>query len=57
MEMMACTCSDLPAHDHFMGMHELDGVWQARWDRKDVGRIWVDWKKVARALMRDCGER
>lgn len=52
MEMIGCNCDGLPTHDHFMG-HELkDGVWGPRWDLNDIGRVWVDWKAVARALLK-----
>lgn len=56
MEMIACTCDGLPAHDHFMGQELKDGVWGPRWDLNDVGRVWVDWKAVARALTREAGQ-
>jgi hypothetical protein len=49
--MIGCTCENLPAHDHHMGNAVINGVYQAVYDRNDVGRIWVDWKAVAKALM------
>lgn len=52
MEMVGCQCDGLPAHDHYMGKAQDErGVWGAVWDPSDVGRVWVDWKAVARALM------
>lgn len=56
MNMIACTCDNLPAHDHFMGQELKDGVWRPRWDLNDIGRIWVDWKQVARGLLNDGSE-
>jgi hypothetical protein len=57
MEMYACTCDGLPAHDHFMG-HRVgaDGVYGPVWDQEDIGHVWVDWKKVSRALMQELGK-
>jgi hypothetical protein len=57
MVEIACTCDDLPAHDHFMGWADQDyhGVkaWGPVYDSEDIGRIWVPWKDVARALITD----
>lgn len=50
MEVLACHCSGLPAHDHYMGFHCVNGIWQAKYDPDDVGRIWIDYKRLARAL-------
>lgn len=51
MILTACNCDGLPAHDHLMG-HRLDesGVMGPWWDMDSIGRVWVDWKAVARAL-------
>jgi hypothetical protein len=48
---VACTCGGLPAHDHYMGQGPDErGVWGPVWDLEEVGRVWIDWKEVARAL-------
>lgn len=59
MEMIACTCGGLPSHDHLMGGHvqHADGSFGPRWDYDDIGHVWVDWKAVARALMKDEHDR
>lgn len=51
MEMIACQCDGLPAHDHFMG-HAPDerGFMGPVWDMDDIGRVWVPWKEVAKAF-------
>jgi hypothetical protein len=55
MEEIACTCGGLPAHDHYMGQAEQDyqgfKAWGPVYDPDDIGRIWVPWKDVARALI------
>lgn len=48
---IACQCEGIPPHDHFMGCAVQDGVYRARYDYDDIGRVWVDWRAVARALM------
>lgn len=50
METVACQCDGLPPHDHFMGSEVVDDVYQAVYDWEDVGRVWVDWRAVAKAL-------
>lgn len=56
---MACTCGDLPAHDHLLPGHvqHEDGSWGPRWGTEpwEIGHVWVDWKKVAREMMREWG--
>lgn len=60
---VACRCGGLPAHDHYMGQVAEkwgdalqqgvaydDLVWGPRYDLDDIGRVWVPWKQVARAL-------
>ncbi len=51
METTACCCDGIPAHDHYLGFHQIDGVWRALYDPDDIGHLWVDWKAVARALI------
>jgi hypothetical protein len=50
--MIGCNCGDLPAHDHFMGLGpDARGVWGPIWGGEfEIGRVWVDWKEVARQL-------
>lgn len=51
MEMIACQCDDLPAHDHYMGQApDGNGVWGPVWDMDDIGRVWVPWKTVAKTF-------
>lgn len=65
MMEVACRCDGLPSHDHrirnktFAEMTDEER-WRyseggevyepTRFDPDDIGRIWVDWKEVARAL-------
>jgi hypothetical protein len=51
MEMEACNCGGLPAHDHYIDYRRP--TWVPVWDQDDIGRIWVRWKDVARALIID----
>lgn len=52
MDMIACTCDDLPPHDHYMGQGADDrGFMGPIWDLDDIGRVWVPWKQVARAFI------
>lgn len=67
METIACKCDGLPAHDHNipnkrpidMTEEELDRhrgpnavpYVPYRHDPIDIGRLWVDWKAVARDLI------
>lgn len=47
-----CHCDNLPYHSHWMGIRPDErGVWVPWWDPTDVGRVSVDWKAVARALI------
>lgn len=49
---VACTCDDLPAHSHVYRTVNVAGLTvQREPDPYDV-RIWVDWKAVAKELMR-----
>lgn len=52
---VACQCGNLPSHDHWIRTAEPfvdDGgcLTHGYFDLDDIGRIWVDWKEVARAL-------
>jgi hypothetical protein len=52
MELHGCNCGNLPWHDHYMGQEQDEnGCWGPRWDMDDIGRVWVDWKDVARAFI------
>lgn len=63
---IACQCGGLPAHDHRIPNRPFEQMTEAErdqyrngdkfyepyhFDMIDVGRVWVDWKKVAKALM------
>lgn len=47
MELIACTCDGLPPHDHYVGWNVTEG---SLWESDEIGRIWVDWKAVAKSL-------
>lgn len=63
--MIACHCDGLPPHDHHIGngmvpMEYRNGAGQVIatgeaygpvYDYDDVGRVWVDWRAVARSLI------
>ena len=52
MEVYACSCAGLPPHDHYIGQApDANGVWGPVWDTDDVGRLWVDWRAIARVLI------
>lgn len=67
MEMIACQCDGLPPHDHLIPNKRPAEMTEAEMapfragkvyepyhhDPVDVGRLWVDWKAVARAQMVD----
>lgn len=60
MMEIACQCRVggvvLPPHDHRVGFGmDGRGIYGPVYDFNDVGRVWVDWKEVAHALLVDQG--
>lgn len=68
MEEIACQCDGLPPHDHRIPNKKPTEMTEAElaeyrtggkvyepfhYDPIDIGRLWVDWKAVARDLMTD----
>lgn len=52
---VACQCGGLPPHDHWIRtekpfVDEDRYLTHGYFDMDDIGRVWVDWKAVARAL-------
>lgn len=47
MVLESCNCGGLPAHDHYVP----GASFGMTWDANEIGRVWVDWRAVARALM------